>query len=237
MRKLLTIICFTTVLAAAGSVRFTTTADRATRAFDNREWANAAALYELLLDERPDSAVLYGRAIVANDMISDTAACVELMERAMSHGVPFDTVLADVRRASFSIGRGSAYGAYLESLRTRFPWMQRAVDKALLSYYSYRNDGPLMEVYAKLMLAGLPNSSEYRITLARAYLLTGRNELAVQTLETLLSDDPDNLDALLWLGNYYHQAGDDAAAEPYLAAAYRLKPTPYLANCLHLSRK
>ncbi|MDO4319903.1 MAG: hypothetical protein Q4C34_04940 [Bacteroidales bacterium] len=216
------------ILTVSGADRYALTAERATRAYDSREWSSAAALYELMLDMRPDSSDIYARAIVANIQVPDTAATVDLMERAMSHGLGLADVLTEVRTQSFAIGRGDSYGDYLLQLRAAMPWMSRALDHELLEYYTFRNDGPMTVRYARIMLAGLPESAEYRAVLARGYLLSGDDRQAVATWQAMLQTDHDDYTALLNLGNYHAVMGDNTEAAEYLRRAQRLHPTPYV---------
>lgn len=213
---------------AAAQSRYDATAVRADRSFDWQEWHSAAAMYELMLDERPDSLRPYARAIVASQMLADTAATVDLLERAMSHGIGLSDVLSAVRATDFAIGQGDRYGAYLHTLSTAMPWMKRALDNELLDYYTFRRNGPMMVHYASLMLAGLPESTVYLNTLASGWLLSGRTAEAADTWRRVLAIDPDNVEALLYLGNLYTAEGDTEAARPLLERAHRLCPGPYL---------
>lgn len=218
----------TAILTASAGDRYSLAAERAARAYNGREWSSAAVLYEIMLDMRPDSLDTYARAIVANRQVPDTAAAVDLMERAMGHGLGLADVLTEVRAQSFAIGRGDSYGDYLMQLREAMPWMRRALDNELLEYYTFRNDGPMMVRYARIMLAGLPESAEYRALLARGYLLSGDEQQAVDTWKAMLQTDPDDYTALLNLGNYYAIAGDNTEAAAWLRRAQQVRPTPYV---------
>lgn len=226
---LLILLAAATCAATASTPsRYNAMAERATRAYDGAEWSSAAAMYELLLDMRPDSVDTYAHAIVANEMVPDTAASVDLVERAMSHGLGLAEVLGRVRADSFAIGQGDRYGGFLLRLRNAFPWMGRALDNELLHYYVFRRNGPMMVRYARIMLEGLPESAEYRSILARGYILGGNDAMAVATWHEMLQADPDDYTALLSMGNYYVTRGRDAEAAPYLRRAMAIRPTPYV---------
>lgn len=221
-------VCTARAEADSTATRYRLAAERAERSFEGREWASAAALYELMLDMRADSADVYSRAIVASAMIPDTAATTDLMQRAMAHGVGLETVLRGVRGISFDIGAPDLYGAYLHRLRASMPWMSRALDHELLRYYIFRDDGPEIVRYARIMLDGLPDSAAFLHALARGYMLQCDMQSAVGVWEKILSLYPDDYDSLLYLGNYYVLSGRRAQAEPYLARALRVRPTPYV---------
>lgn len=229
MRKsLLSLIILALSAGALAADRYEATGIRADRSFQWQEWPSAAAMYELMIRERPDSLRPYARAIVASQMTGDTAATFDLMERAMSHGLGLAEVLEAVRATDFSIGRGDSYGRYLHTLAEAMPWMRRALDNELLEYYTFRCDGPMMMHYASLMLAGLPESTEYLNLLARGCLLAGRDAEATATWRRVLAIDPDNLDALLYLGNYLEIKGRRDEAAPLLQRADSLHPGPFL---------
>lgn len=200
--------------------------ERAARSFDWKEWSSAAAMYELMLKERPGEADTYVSAIVARQMIPDSAAAVDLVERAMSHDLGLEKILDGVRKLDFAIGQGDRYGQFLLQLRHAMPWMSRGLDHQLLNYYLFRDDGPMIVEYAKIMLAGLPESTTYLAALARGYMLQGNTEEASAAWKKIIDIQPDNYDALLWLGNYMNLAGERDRAREYLSRAMALRPTP-----------
>jgi len=215
-----------------GADRYEQLALRAARSFEWKEWSSAAAIYELMLQQRPDSLATYSHAIVANQMIPDSAATVDLMERAMSHGIGLEDVLEAVRATDFSIGQGDLYGRYLLYLSEQIPWMKRGLDHQLLRYYTFRHDGPMMVRYATSMLAGLPESTEYLSYQAKGYLLSDNEDMAVGIWKKILDIDPTNYNALIELGNYYRLKGNEDLARPYLTEAQKLRPTPFVAQIL-----
>ena len=68
--------------------------------------------------------------------------------------------------------------------------MTRALDNQLLQYYDFRNDGPMIEQYARRMLAPLPDSVEYLTLLARGLLLQGKIDQAAAVWQQILTLDP-----------------------------------------------
>lgn len=232
MRKILILLCLICGVAASAADRYELLSQRAARSFEWEEWSSAAALYELMLQQHPDRVDTYSHAIVANQMIPDSAATIDLMERAMSHGIGLEEVLEAVRTTDFSIGQGDLYGRYLKQLSDSIPWMKRALNHQMLRYYTFRNDGPMMVEYATRMLSGLPESTEYLGALAKGYLLTGNDSKAIDTWQKILAIDPRNYQTLLELGNYYMLTGDTTTARRYLQQAQDIHPTPYVARAL-----
>lgn len=223
----LIIIIMSTGLQAA--TPYSVTATRAARAYAAGEWANASALYLLMLDEEPDSAETYSRAIVASAMMQDSAMTVDLLERAMAHAIAIDTVLTDVRQSAFLIGQADIYHDFLLRLRQAKPYIRRAIDTRLLDYYLFRNDGEKIIEYSQMMLQGLPDKIQYLENLAHGYLLTGRNDEALATWGKILTQDPDNFDALVNIAGLYLTTDRPQEALPYLRHAHQINPTPYIA--------
>lgn len=54
----------------------------------------------------------------------------------------------------------------------------------------------------------------------------------MDTYHRILAINPDNLTALLAIGNYLHLTGHPHQARPYLQRANNIAPTPYLTNLL-----
>lgn len=229
MRYILLLILTLASVTVTASERIATLSRRAERAWTWQEWSSAATLYEIMLAERPDSAALYARTIVADEMAGDTAACLQLVERAMGRGIALRQLIADVRRTSFEIGAGDTYAGFLYRLSAGMPWLSRPLAGELLSYYTFRRDGAGMVRYARVMLAGLPDDIGYLSLLARGYMLLDLPDDALAVWRHILQLDPDCYDALLEAGTCLRIHGDPAGALQYLTRARQLRPTPYVA--------
>lgn len=227
------ILLWLPALMATAQAGYDVTAGRAARSFEWKEWNSAAAMYELMLRERPDSLSSYTRAVAANQMLGNDEQAIDLVERAMAHGIGLSELLEQVRLTDFALGEGDRYGALLHRLTEAMPWMRRALDNELLRYYCFRDDGPNIVRYAKVMLAGLPESTEYLSLLARGYMLQGLDAEAADTWRKILAIDPDNYDTLLYLGNYCRMQGNDIEAEALLRRAAAIRRTPYLESLLN----
>lgn len=227
------ILLWLPALMATAQAGYDVTAGRAARSFEWKEWNSAAAMYELMLRERPDSLSSYTRAVAANQMLGNDEQAIDLVERAMAHGIGLSELLEQVRLTDFALGEGDRYGALLHRLTEAMPWMRRALDNELLRYYCFRDDGPNIVRYAKVMLAGLPESTEYLSLLARGYMLQGLDAEAADTWRKILAIDPDNYDTLLYLGNYCRMQGNGTEAEALLRRAAAIRRTPYLESLLN----
>lgn len=227
------VVSIGTSIARAGTADTTgyaTTAAKAERFFANAEWPSACAMYILMLEERPDCSSTYSAAVVANTMAGDTAQAIALVPRAMSHGVAFDSLLSGVRDRCFSIGHGDIYEHFLMDIKGHYPWLARVSDNYLMQYYDFRQNGPMLIRYARLMLDGMPENRRFKRMLARGLMLDGRTTEAVATWTDIVEAHPDDYDTLLDLGNYYDATGDAGRAVHYLTRAEDIRPTPYVAR-------
>ena len=215
--------------------------EKAERAFNHAEWASASTLYDLMLEEKPDVPDTYGQAIVANAMRGDHAAEMRLMQKALDNHIPFDSVFSRVSQWSFHLGKTHLYEEFLKETREGHPWMKRTIDGNLLKYYSFRRNGELMVEYSRIMLSGAPDNVGFLTTLAEGYMLLGMDAEGVAAYRKVLDVSPDDLNALLSLGNFYAANDDDQAsrvkAMEYLEKAYSIRATPYVAATLKRLRQ
>ncbi|MDE6526725.1 MAG: hypothetical protein K2L75_05665 [Muribaculaceae bacterium] len=231
MRQLILSLCIIIALACHATTDNTSVLEsRATRAFDNREWASALAIYTLLSEQKPKDVEPYSRAIVAAWMQPDTSIIAQRVELALSRGVPLDSLLKNVERDAFALGDAGIYCGVLKVSADRLPFLRRPIDKALLSYYNGRADGANMVIYARLMLAGRPDDISAMHALAKGYLLCGNTSSALAAYEDILRHDPRDYDALVALATLLHD--DPEAAHPLIMRALEIKPSPYLENLL-----
>lgn len=205
---------------------------KANRFFDQKEWAQAAATYYQMLDQRPDVAQTYGKAIVANAVRNDTVAEMNLMAKALDNKIPFDSILSRVKSESFAIGKSNLYGDFLVRVKEGYPWMRRPIDNYLLRYYTFRHDGRKMMEVSEMMLQGAPDNVGFLSTYAQGAMLCGDFPRAIATYGKILAIDPEDYDTLLTLGNYYRLNGDSSQWRPFLERAYSLHPTPHLQQLL-----
>ena len=238
MKRIYIILITAVVSIASGTARanagdatgYATTAAKAERFFANAEWPSACAMYILMLEERPECPTTYSAAVVANTMAGDTVQALALVPRAMSHGIAVDSLLSGVRSRSFSIGRGDIYEHFLLDIKSHYPWLARVADNCLMQYYAFRQNGPMLIRYARLMLDGMPENRRFKRMLARGLMLDGRTTEAVATWTDIIGAHPDDYDTLLDLGNYYDATGDANRAVHYLTRAEDIRPTPYVAR-------
>lgn len=210
------------------TVGYDTLRAKATRFYNQKEWASAMAMFELMLDEKPRQLQLYPAALAAAGMSGDTLSQHELTEKALLYHMPVDSIFAGLRERAVAIGHSEVYEDYLERVARWNPWLRRAADASLLRYYAFRRNGPMTVVFARKMLAGLPDNVGFMTSLAAGYMDCGDIPAAREVWSRILSIEPDNYTALVWLGNALLLDGDKENALPYLKRACAIKATPRL---------
>ena len=202
--------------------------EKAHRFFTHNEWASAAAILDLMLEEKPDIPSTYGMAIVSNAMRNDTTSQMRLMQGALDHHIPFDSIFSQVKQWSFHLGKSHLYESFLKETRNAYPWMRRTINGNLLKYYTFRRNGAEMVTYSLIMLEGAPDNLDFLHSLASGYLLSGYESPGIDTYHRILSAHPDDYEAITALGNWYAQNGQPVKALEYLKRAYASRPTPYV---------
>lgn len=221
-----------TCLAASPQRDYASTAAKAQRFFQYKEWANAAAMYEIMLEDSAKVVDTYARAIAVAGMRGMPDYEMSLLERAQKELIPMDSVLSGVQRVTFAMGHTSLYENFLLLVKERQPWLTRSIEKQLLRYYIFRRNASEIVRYSKIMLSGAPDNAGFLTSLADGYMLGGDEEEAIGVYMRLLELHPDNYNALLNLGNYYRLKGDTAKAATYLRRANEIIATPYVTTLL-----
>ena len=227
-KLLLTAICALCACVAALAGETDALRTKAARYVAQGEWLNASAIYWLILDRTPDDTDIYADAMVSNTLAGDTTAAISLVHNAMGNLVNADTLFSRIRTQAFALGHPGIYQDLLIRARDNLPWMTRMVDRSLLDYYDYRNDGPQMVVYADKMLQGFPENVTYLRVKARCTLLCGDGDGAADIWRHILDLAPDNYDTLVDLAAYLVTCGNRDAATPYIQRAIAIRSTPYL---------
>lgn len=201
---------------------------KAERFFDNKEWASAEAMYQLMNEQRPSIASDYASGIVAAGMRGDSVAQLRFFDKALTKHIPFDSLFNIVEKRSFSIGSTSLYERFLLMVPNHYAWLRRNVEARLMKYYAFRRDGDGVVEYAKVMLKGLPGDVGFTMLLGEGYMQLGDYNKAMECFQHIVEKDPDNFDALVYLGLFYADNGQTDRGRGYLERAMEVNPTPYL---------
>ncbi len=205
---------------------------KAERFFKYQEWPNAAAMYELMMEDSASVASNYSRAIVVAGMRDLPDYQMSVFQRSQTNLVPMAQVLDGVQQVSFSLGNASLYEDFLKLLLKRQPWLGRSVDRRLLDYYLFRRDADGIVRMSGVMLSTAPDNVVYLSTLGQGLMMLGNYQEACDVYRRILILQPDNACALLALGNYLYINDRPDEALPYLRKANSLSPSPYLVGLI-----
>ena len=231
-RIILALIALFAIARPMAALTYDELAVKADRFYRHAEWPSALAMMHLMLDERPADIDVRARAITASSLMGDTVAQIAMTRAAIDLHIPFDSLFSHVETAMLAQGSAPLYAAYLERVAVAEPWLSRSIDSYLLRFYNFRQNPAGMITYSRKMLAGMPDNVDFLHILANGYMLDGRMDQAVTTLDRILELAPDDTDALLNLGNYYLLIGNREKALPYLRRACEIHPTPYLRSII-----
>ncbi len=115
--------------AAVTSRDYQTVATKAARFFKYKDWSNAAAMYEIMLEDSAKVVDTYSHAIVTAAMRRLPDYEISLLERAQQQLIPVDSIYSGVRRVSFAMGQTSLYENFLMLVMDRQPWLKRSIEK------------------------------------------------------------------------------------------------------------
>ena len=185
MRRIIIMTLLSLLLGAAPAAAADAVEQKAARHYRAGEWANAAAMYGLLIDRHPQRTDCYARAITSaamRDSLRPAAVTEQMMllHRALRAGVPVDSLIISVGRESIALGHAGIYERFLKAAAESEPWMSRIVDAALLRYYTARRDPQAIERYARAMLAGQPGAPAWLFALADGQLGPGDIDAAAR---------------------------------------------------------
>lgn len=244
MRTLISFIL--AIILTAGASASDGVEQKAVRHYRAGEWANAAAMYGLLIDRHPRRTDCYARAITSaamRDSLRPAAVTEQMMllHRALRARVPVDSLIADVGSESIALGHAGIYERFLKAAAESEPWMSRIVGAALLRYYTFRRNPKAIERYAREMLAGQPDSPTWLFALADGQLGQGEIRAAARTWTQIAADSastrrfgPESVEwrSMVDAGLALRALGQPDSAATLLRRAYDLRPTPYLKHLL-----
>ena len=177
--------------------------------FANREWQEAVAMYDVLLERRPGRVKTYVDAVVASAMMNDSSSIMQYVVRSEMQGLSLDSLFTGIDVLSRSIGQSGIYEQVLLLVKEQQPWFTRVTNNYLLGYYVFRHDAEKILAVADELLSVMPGQINYLKAKADALLLLGNDTAAVEVQKTILDIDSLNFDANLFLGSYYAIKGQE----------------------------
>lgn len=175
--------------------------------FRNSEWFQALRVYEKLLTITKNDPKLYVDAIVVSSYLKNQSNVLYFTGLAKANQVPMDTLFGRIQDTSRRMGKSMLYERYLNLVKNGYPELSRLINQRLMDYYSFRNDDIKLGELLTGMLVDEPENLTLRKTHAEVLFNNGNERESVVAYQKILDQYPREVDALLFLGNYYYVNG------------------------------
>lgn len=177
--------------------------------FANEEWREAAAMFDVLINESPAVLKLYPYAVAANDLGGDRKGVMAAVELSEKSGIPLDSLFVKTHLLCTALGYNGIYERLLLEIKAEQPWFKRIVNRYLLKFYMERKmNDEAAEIVDEALLSSPDNTDLLK---AKAMILADSGNLqgAAECMERVLSFDPTAVEARLFLGNFYFIKGSE----------------------------
>lgn len=224
-RHLLLLLC--TLLSALPMAASDSYELMSRKAAQYAEWGDlrqALGEYAKMRRAEPDSVEPYAAPMVICSVLGEPASVQAILDSALNAGLPARPLLAACRADAVRLAHLDHYENILLLAQADTRTEPTAVP-LLLEYYAFRRDGAKTVQYADLLLRSRPNDVRLLTARAMGYIDMQSDAEAMQAFRDVLTADPQNLEALLYLGNYLYARGETAQAVPYLRQARALRPS------------
>lgn len=187
--------------------------------FNNEEWREAAAMFNVLINESPSLLELYPYAVASNDMAEDGKGVIAAVELSEKSGIPLDSLFCKTYDLCSETGNVDIYERLLLCIKNEQPWFKRIVNRYLLRFYMERKDCSKAAAIVDELLETFPDNPE--LMKAKAEILTESGDIdgAAGCMEKVLAVDSKSTDARLFLGNYYFIKGSSMLDSMAVSAA------------------
>ena len=187
IRRIIGFFLFCSIaFSAFAEMPYRTVLRKADDHFVNREWQEAVAMYDVLLERRPGRVKTYVDAVVASAMMNDSSSIMQYVVRSEMQGLSLDSLFTGIDVLSRSIGQSGIYEQVLLLVKEQQPWFTRVTNNYLLGYYVFRHDAEKILAVADELLSVMPGQINYLKAKADALLLLGNDTAAVEVQKTIL---------------------------------------------------
>ena len=160
IRRIIGFFLFCSIaFSAFAEMPFRTVLRKADDHFANREWQEAVAMYDVLLERRPGRVKTYVDAVVASAMMNDSSSIMQYVVRSEMQGLSLDSLFTGIDVLSRSIGQSGIYEQVLLLVKEQQPWFTRVTNNYLLGYYVFRHDAEKILAAVSYTHLTLPTNS------------------------------------------------------------------------------
>lgn len=182
-------------------------------AFNAQRWKSAGTLYELLLKDSVNYSPYMAYALLANELAGDT---VSLQRADAIYGANIsrlDSLLTDFSKLCVRLHHFDVFEESLDRLRRQMPDKNNSLLYGMIEYRFFLRDAQGAIRLAQLAHLEDPDNLMWIRFEAQGWQMGGESEKALSLYRHILQKDPSDLDALVFIGNYYYLRGKRLLAE------------------------
>ena len=189
------------ILSANADNKLRTKADEH---FSKKEWKEASEVYNILINSEKNNTSLYAPSIVSAGKCNNFNRVMEYITFSEKCGIPLDSIFRKTLSLSLNIRSTDIYETTLLTIRERQPWLKNFINGYLLEFYNIRkNNLKTIDIANSIIESNPKNITEIMGIKAKALNDIGDINSAIEVMEGILKIDENNIDARLFLGNYF----------------------------------
>lgn len=199
--------CFMMELSAQSSAN--PLLQKSEEAFNTQRWKSAGTLYELLLKDSVNYTPYMAKALLANELAGDEVSLRRVDALYGINRFRLDSLLSDFSKLCIRLHHFDVFEESLDRIRTVMPENADTLLYGMIKYRLFLRDSKGAIRIARKGQAEQPDNSLWLRLEAEGWQLAGQSDQAMLAYRKLLMRDPDNIDALLYEGNYYYLQGKE----------------------------
>ena len=177
---------------------------KANEHFAKKEWKEASEIYNILINSNKNKISLYAPSIVSAGNSNNYSRVMEYITFSEKCGIPLDSIFKSTLYLSLKTKSTGVYENMLLTIKKNQPWLKSFINGYLLEFYNSRKNSKMVIDIANSIIESKPkNVTNIMVIKANALNDMGDISSAISVMEDILNIDADNIDARLFLGNYY----------------------------------
>lgn len=202
---------FVSILSAQSTVN--PLLKKSEEAFNAQRWKSAGTLYELLLKDTVNYSPYMAYALLANELAGDTVSLQRADAIYEANVFRLDSLLTDFSKLCVRLHHFDVFEESLDRLRRQMPDKNNSLLYGMIEYRFFLRDAQGAIRLAQLAHLEDPDNLMWVRFEAQGWQMGGESEKALSLYRHILQKDPSDLDALVFIGNYYYLRGKRLLAE------------------------
>ena len=172
--------------------------------FAKKEWKEASEIYNIIINSEKRDISLYAPSIISAGKSNNYNRVMEYITLSEKCGIPLDSIFKSTLTLSLKTRSTDVYENMLLTIKEKQPWLKNLINGYLLEFYNSRKNTTKTIEIANIIIAGNPkNVTDIMTIKAKAFNDIGNIDSAINVMEDILGLDANNIDARIYLGNYY----------------------------------